>query len=115
MIEPRREEFGGGVPVAMYRLVAPATVKLRAIAGPCRCVAGATVSIGGYPPAAASPLNHEALYAKVCAIRRDVAQKGWIKDAVLIAKSVGGSPSSEIDACDVILAWLKNPRPVVQS
>jgi hypothetical protein len=113
MREPRREEFHG-LPAALYRTAAPASVKVSKAAEPRQFAAGELVlHAEGYPAAALSPLNGEAVYAKACALRRDLRQKGRWPDAQLIAASLGAPPALSQEAATVFVSeWCANPRPV---
>ncbi|MBR1249190.1 hypothetical protein JQ609_19960 [Bradyrhizobium sp. AUGA SZCCT0169] len=112
MIEPRHEQFRDGVPVALYRLIAPAMVKIRGTAELRQYDAGAICEAAGYPAAALQPLNHEAAYAKQAAIRKTVRDEGWLPDATLTALALGAAPLTHIEACAFVEVWLRNPRPV---
>jgi hypothetical protein len=112
MLEPKHEQFRGGRPVALYRAVAPVMVKDRSGAEPRQVAAGELREVRGYPAAALMPVSSEAAYAKFAAIRREVKAEGWLRDAPLIAASLGAGPLSQSDATTFIESWMRNPKPV---
>jgi hypothetical protein len=110
MIQPRRDEFEGGMLIASYRTVAPVTLQVRGSPEPQSFAAGAVVNAVGYPAAALMPINHEAAYAKVHAIRREVRQHGWLPSATLTAISLGSPVLSHIDATQWVRGVDKKPQ-----
>lgn len=114
MIEPGREEFNGGIPIALYRVIAPATLKLSRAAEPSQHATGEIVAMRGYPAAACAPITWESVYAKVHAIRRAAKQGLADDEVVLLAASLGAPSLPRDEAAFFINAWMLDPKPVVQ-
>lgn len=115
MREPRREEFRGGVPVALYRAVIPVTVKVSRAAEPQDFAAGEILACKGYPHPALSPLSWESVYAKWSGIRKTVRAEGLLPDAVTVAASLGRLNLSHVAACAHVERWMNNPQPIKES
>lgn len=104
---PRREEFNPNMrPV--YRLVAPAMVKIRGTSAAQAMPVGAIVDVDGLPAAWLEPMNADARYRKFHAIRKAVQSPAWYTQAVLTAVSLGAPAGSYEDAAKFTQQWMND-------